>query len=150
VIDKGSLLDILDQADTVLLATVSGSAPRMRAMVNLRRKDLFPGPSACARDAGFDVYFCTSAASGKIRELRANPAAAAYFALPHLGRGVMLSGVAEVLESPDLKRALWDDSWRMYWPDGPSDSDFVVVRLAAETATGWSGTETFHLDLRSL
>ena len=149
MIDEGALLEIMDQADAVLLATVSGSAPRVRAMVNLRRKDLFPGPSACARDAGFDVYFCTSAASGKVRELRANPAAAAYFALPRLGRGVMISGVGEILESPDLKRALWDDSWRMYWPEGPSDPDCAVVKLAAATAAGWLGTEAFHLDLRS-
>lgn len=149
MIDKHLIFELMDQVDAVYLATLSGSAPRIRAMVNLRREDLFPGPSSLVRAAGFDVYFCTSGASGKVRELRENPAAAAYFALPSLGRGVMLSGRAEILDQPDLKAALWDESWRMYWPEGPADPDCVVVKLASATANGWWGQEPFFLDLRS-
>lgn len=148
-IDKNDILEVMDQAEAVYLATVSGSAPRIRAMVNHRRKDLYPGPSEFARAGGFTVYFCTSAASGKVRELCANPAAAAYFALPGRFRGVMLTGDAEVLEDMESKEALWDEGWRVYWPDGPSDPDCVVVRLTPREANGWWGSEPFYLDLRA-
>lgn len=151
-IDKNDILEVMDQAEAVCLATVCGSAPRIRAMLNHRRTDTYPGPgpSEFARAGVFTVYFCTSAASGKVRELRANPAAAAYFALPRQFRGVMLTGDAEVLEDMTYKEALWDDGWRVYWPGGPSDPDCVVVRLTPREATGWWGSESFYLDLRTL
>jgi general stress protein 26 len=149
-VDKNDILEVMDQAEAVYLATVSGSAPRIRAMVNHRRKDIYPGPSEFARAGGFTVYFCTSAASGKVHELRANPAAAAYFAVPYRFRGVMLTGDTEVLEDMKLKEALWHEGWRFYWPGGPSDPDCVVVRLTPKEATGWWGSEPFYLDLRAI
>jgi general stress protein 26 len=147
-IDKRDILQVMDQADAVYLATVSGSVPRIRAMVNHRRKDIYPGQSEFARAAGFTVYFCTSAASGKVRDLRANPAASAYFALPRESKGVMLAGDTEILDDATAKEALWDDGWRVYWRSGPADPDCVVVRLTPRDATGWWGSEPFYVDLR--
>jgi general stress protein 26 len=149
-IDRDDILQLMDQADAVYLATVNGSAPRIRAMVNHRRKDIYPGPSAFARAAGFTVYFLTSAASGKVRELRANPAASAYFAVPRESKGVMLAGSTEVLEDMRSKEALWDEGWRIYWSGGPSAPDCAVVRRTPKEATGWWGTERFYLDVRAL
>lgn len=146
-IDRNDILDVMDRADAVYLATVDGSEPRIRAMVNHRRTDINPRASAFARAAGFGVYFCTSAASGKARELRANPAASAYFALPRESKGVMLAGYAEVLGEMAPKEALWDDRWRVYWPAGPSDPDCLILRLTPRSATGWWGSEPFYLDL---
>ncbi len=82
-------------------------------------------------------------------DLRANPAAAAYFALPRESKGVMLAGDTEVLEDLKYKEALWDERWCVYWPGGPSDPDCVVVRLTPREATGWWGSEPFYLDLRA-
>lgn len=147
-IDRTAVLGVMDRADAVYLATVSGSAPRIRAMVNHRREDINAGASAFARAAGFTVYFCTSAASGKVRELRANPAASAYFAVPGESKGVMLAGDADVLEDLASCEALWDERWRVYWPGGPADPDCVIVRLTPREAVGWWGSEPFYLDLR--
>jgi general stress protein 26 len=148
-IDRNDILDVMDRADAVYLATVDGSEPRIRAMVNYRRTDICPGASAFARAAGFNVYFCTSAASGKVRELRENSAASAYFALPLDSKGVMLSGYGEVLDDKASKEALWDDRWRVYWPAGPTDPDCVILRLAPKSAAGWWGSQPFYLDLRA-
>ena len=148
-IDRNDILDVMDRADAVYLATVDGSEPRIRAMVNYRRTDIYPGASAFARAAGFSVYFCTSAASGKMRELRENPAASAYFALPRDSKGVMLAGYVEVLDDKAPKEALWDDRWRVYWAAGPADPDCVILRLTPKSATGWWGSEPFYLDLRA-
>jgi hypothetical protein len=147
-IDRNDILQVMDQADAVYLATVNGSAPRIRAMVNHRRKDIYPGPSEFARAAGFTVYFLTSAASGKVRELRANPVASAYFALPRESKGVMLVGnTEEDMKSTGsaLGRGLAHLlAWRAVRPD------CAVVRLTPKEATGWWGSEPFYLDLRGL
>jgi general stress protein 26 len=142
---RAEILHVMDHAEAVHLATVDGAAPRIRAMVNLRRADLGPGPSAFCRAEGFSVYFATSAASGKIRDVRANPAASAYFAIPHEYHGVLLAGEAEVLDAPALKRTLWNEGWRIYW-SGPDDPDYVDVRLTPRDVTGWWHDRTFRFD----
>lgn len=138
-----NVLHIMDLAEVVYLATVAGPGPRIRALVNLRRRDLFPGPSqtACTKDG--TVYLATSGASDKIAEIKANPAVAVYYCIPRQFDGVMLGGRAEILTDADLKEALWSDDWRIYWPDGYSDPDYVVVRIKPDEIRGWRGVSPF-------
>jgi general stress protein 26 len=150
MIDKQLLCEIMDKADAVYLATVDGASPRIRAMVNLRRQDQFPDPSKVCRADGFNCYFSTSMASGKVREVRANPAASAYYCDPLTFRGVTFSGNVEILTAPELKKALWDEEWRIYWPAGAEDPDYVILRLSPTEATGWWAGKPFHLDLAQL
>ncbi len=145
--NQKAVLSLMDEADAVYLATIDGATPRIRAMVNLRRSDLYPAASAVCRKEGFTVYFSTSLGSGKVRELRANPRASVYYCDPKRFQGVMLSGRVEILTDPALKMALWSDSWRVYWPQCASDADYVVLRMKPEQATGWWGTTTFHFEV---
>jgi general stress protein 26 len=150
MIDKQSLLEVMDRSDAVYLATVSGNSPRIRAMVNLRRRDLYPAPSEVCRGEGFTTYFATSLSSGKVGEIRADPAVAVYYCDPVRFLGVMFSGQMEILTSPDLKNALWNDAWLRYWPDGAGEPDYVVLRLRPAAATGWWGGSPFFVDLETL
>ncbi len=145
-IDKEAILKIMNEADAVYLATVNGTSPRLRPLVNLRRVDLYPGAGDFCRKQAFTCYFSTSIASGKIKELRANPSVAVYYCDPKQTRGIELSGTMEILTDPELKKSLWDDDWRVYW-SGPDDPDYVVLRLKAASASGWWGTEPFLFDL---
>ncbi len=149
-IDRNDILQVTDQSAAVYLATVNGSAPRIRAMANHRRKDIYPGPSEFARAAGSLSISSPRPRRDKSAKLRANPVASAYFALPRESKGVMLAGNTEVLADMRSKEALWDEGWRIYWPSGPSDRDCAVVRLTPKEATGWWGSEPFYLDLRAL
>ncbi len=144
---KDRALALMDGAAAVYLATAEGGRPRIRAMVNLRRRDLYPGAAAFCRGQGFTVYFSTSLASGKVREIRANPAVAVYYCDPEKFHGVMLAGEMEVLCDAGLKETLWSDDWRIYWPAGPGDPDYVVLRLKPARAEGWRGTAPFHFGL---
>ncbi|HWR36054.1 MAG TPA: pyridoxamine 5'-phosphate oxidase family protein [Clostridia bacterium] len=149
MIDKESLLEIANRADAVYLATVDGTSPRIRAMVNLRRQDQYPEPSQVCRADGFACYFSTSMSSGKVREVRSNPAASAYYCDPLTFRGATFSGKMEILTGPELKKALWDEGWRIYWT-GADDPDYVILRLKPTEATGWYAGKPFHVDLRKL
>lgn len=134
---------LMDESDAVLLATVNGTRPRLRALCNLRRPDRFPSAAAFCRAQGLTAFLATSLASGKIGDIRANPAVAAYYCDAANARGVMLSGRAEILTDPALKGALWHDSWAMYWPARAADPDYCVLRVAAAEVAGWWGAEPF-------
>jgi Uncharacterized stress protein (general stress protein 26) len=146
MMNKQAVFDLMDSADAVYLATVDGAIPRIRAMVNLRRSDLYPGAATRCREAGFTVYLTTSAASGKIRELAGNPFVSVYYCNPQQFHAITLTGKAEILSDPELKKELWCDDWRVYWPNGPVESDYIVLRLKPTQAIGCWGTSTFQLD----
>lgn len=147
--EKLEILDLMNSSEAVYLATLDGRIPRLRALVNLRRSDLCPGSAAFCRKEGLTCYGCTSAASSKVAELRAHPEASLYYCDPRNVRGVTLSGRVEILTDQQLKTALWDESWRMYWC-GPEDPDYVVLRLTPVEAYGWWGARPFRLDLDGL
>jgi general stress protein 26 len=142
--------ELMNSAEAVYLATVDDSGrPRIRALCNLRREERYPGTGFfCRRAPGFTVYFGTTASSGKVREILANPNVALYYCDPATFRGLMLAGRMEVLTDPGLRRACWQEEWRVYYPAGPEDPEWVVLRLQPETASGWGGAARFALDPR--
>jgi general stress protein 26 len=144
--DRQQVLELMDQADAVYLATVSEKGPRIRALVNLRHAGHYPGPSKTARREDFTVYLSTSLASDKVREVKANPAVALYYCDDGHFHGVMLAGKAVVLTDAALKETLWSEGWRIYWPDGPGNPDYVIVKVKAEEVSGWWGSKPFRLE----
>jgi len=145
VTDKPQVLALMDESEAVYLATISEKGPRVRALVNLRRADLYPAPSRTARTDDFTVYLSTSRDSDKIREITADPRVSVYYSEPNNYRGVMLCGLAEILDDPALKAALWSDDWSIYWPDGAANPDYVVVRVRPDEIRGWWGNKPFTL-----
>ncbi|HEY0283032.1 MAG TPA: pyridoxamine 5'-phosphate oxidase family protein [Rhizomicrobium sp.] len=145
--EKNQVLALMDAAEAVYLATIGEKGPRIRALVNLRRRDLYPGPSKTCRTDDFTAFLSTSMASTKVRDIRANPAVALYYCAPNQFHGVMLSGKMEILTDTELKYALWSDDWRIYWPTGTDDPDYAVLRLKADEVTGWWGSTPFRIAL---
>jgi general stress protein 26 len=145
--ERKQVVALMNEADAVMLATIGAKGPRLRALVNLRRADRYPGPSRTARSEDFTVHLSTSRASDKLREVAANPAVALYYYDAGSFHGVMLAGKAEVVDDPELKKALWCDGWRVYWPDGAGNPDYVVLKIKAEEIRGWWGREPFQIEV---
>lgn len=146
MVTKHQALKVMNAAHAVYLGTMSPGGPRVRALVNLRQRWRYPVASRTARTDDFTVYLATSRASDKIAEITADPRISVYYSRPLLFRGVMLCGTAEVLDDPDLKRALWSEDWRIYWPDGADNPDYVVVRLKPNEIRGWWGSKPFVIE----
>ncbi len=151
-IDPQSLercLRLMDESAAVYLATVDGAAPRLRALWNLRRADRFPSAATFSRQQGLIAYLATPLGSGKVREIRENPAVSLYYSDEEHVCGVMLAGEAAILTDATLKRTLWHDSWSIYWPGGASDPDYCVLRVTPSKAVGWWGTSPFSFEVES-
>lgn len=155
MIDQLKLRDacrhLIDSARTAYLSTVDETGhPHIRAMLNLRNLQLHPQARPLFKDCpdDFTTYFATSAYSGKMAQIQASPKAAAYYCHPKLFRGVMLGGLIEVVDRPELRQALWQEDWRAHFPRGAADNDFTILRLIPSHLQGWWDDHAFALTLK--
>jgi general stress protein 26 len=146
---KRAGLELMEKAAVVILSGVGPDGhPHSRAVFNLRNKTqyarlahLFEG-----HDEDFMVLIGTNTSSVKAAELRANPKASLYYCIPEQFHGMMLVGDMEVLQDDDLRRALWMQGWEQYYPAGPLDPDYTVLRMYPKYAHGWYRSTKFELD----
>ena len=124
--------ELMDTAEVAMLTTIGAEGfPETRAMFNLRRRTQFPGlvHFFAQHQADFLVYFTTNTSSRKLTQLARNPRASVYYSRPADWRGLNLVGSLEVVSDPGLKERLWQEGWELYYPAGPQDPDYTVLRL---------------------
>jgi len=111
---------MVDRAEALLLVTLAPEGfPRARPMILVERD-------------GSTLWFATSAASRKVGEIRQNPLVTV-LALDRAGFGqASLSGRAEAVDDPERRKRLWREVWREEWPAGPSDPDYLLLRVVAD------------------
>lgn len=85
------------------------------------------------------VYFSTGTDSEKVRQFRKNPKAGICYCLG--GNSQTLTGRVEIIEDPQIKRALWQAWMNRYFSGGPEDPNYCIVKFIGETATLWYGGE---------
>jgi len=106
-------------------------------------------PMSIARvDDNVTLWFLTSIASAKVDEVADD--ARAMVSLQSASRFVCLNGNAELVFNPQQIRALWRDTYAI-WFDGERDPDLVLVRFHAFDAEYWdkSGVRGFKQVLQA-
>src|SRR5690606_10286390 len=63
------------------------------------------------------------------------------------GQHVVLTGKARVVDDGQRARDLWEESWRLWFPNGPDDPEIRLICFEAEHAELWdaSGTRGMRL-----
>jgi len=149
--ERGShWLDLMESAEVVYLSTIDEAGfPDTRAMFNLRRKSQFPSLAHLfvGHEEDLLIYLGANTSSRKIGHIRANPRAAVYYCDSTLFHGLLLQGNAELMEDPSIKAALWQPGWERYYPGGPEDPDYAVLRLVPIHAKGWWDNKPFDVYL---
>ncbi|MCL1785741.1 MAG: pyridoxamine 5'-phosphate oxidase family protein [Alphaproteobacteria bacterium] len=127
---KSDAIKFMDGRHVVMLATLNDGAPDMRALINIRNGAIAPHLSDYFK--GDDrLLFITNTSSNKIGQIRANSRAAVY-GYDDAFNGLTLSGTVHEITDSETKDALWDDSWKMYYPDGKDGGDFSVLEFIPE------------------
>jgi len=137
---KQECLKLLQTADAAYLSTISEDGfPHTRIMGNLWNeqqckvaKELFAG-----HEEDFMVYMLTGNSSDKMKQIRANPKASVYYGNAAELQTMLLVGNIEEIDDLDLKKKIWQDEWKMHWPGGPEDPEFVLLKLLPNYAKGW-------------
>ncbi|MFQ6083395.1 MAG: pyridoxamine 5'-phosphate oxidase family protein [Candidatus Aminicenantia bacterium] len=144
-------LELMEIAEAAYLTTIDRDGfPQTRAMFNLRRKEQFPGLSELfdKHQDDFLIYFTTNTSSLKMDQIKKNPAVSVYYCKPNEWRGLMLGGMIEIVTDPDLKKAIWQEGWEMYYPGGVDDPDYTILRVFPMFAKYYHQLNLVRFDLR--
>jgi general stress protein 26 len=89
-----------------------------------------------------DLWFFTGLDTQKVHELVANPQVNVAYAEPSDQIFVSVDGRAEVVRDPAKIAELWSDADTLYFKQGRSDPNLVLLRIRAETAETWTSAST--------
>lgn len=142
--------EIMSLSDMVYVTTIDEEGyPQTRGMFNLWCAEQFPSlcPLFEKHKDELLVYLGTNTSSAKMEQIKANPAACLYFCRPEEFKGLMVSGRLEIVEDPEVKNALWQEGWEMYYPEGREDPDYSVLRMVPRKVKGWYKDQSFSHEL---
>ncbi len=144
-------LELMKVVQDVYLSTIgSDGFPQTRVMGNLRNKEqcriaeeLFAG-----HNEDFLIYMLTGHSSDKMQQIRVNSKVSVYFCNSAEFHTLLLVGNAEEIDDLDLKKRIWQDEWKMHWPGGPEDTEFIMLKLLPDSAKGWHKEGAFEFKLK--
>jgi len=146
-------LELLESGWPSYLTTVDKEGyPQTRAMFNLRNRERFPKLIPMFKDHrdDFMILFGTNTSSPKLVDIRRKSAASVYLCIPEKSRGTMFGGDLQIVEDMELKKAVWHDGWKRYYPMGVEDPDYTVLRIFPTITKGWTGSSTFRLEIGAI
>ncbi len=133
-------LEIMKESDCVFVSTINEDGfPDIRAMNNMRNVEQYKRLEKMwlDHDEDFKILLSTNTSSAKVSQLRKNPKISLYFKKPDIWQGVTFIGVAEFM-GDDVKKAIWADNMKIYYPKGFDDPDHTVLRILPKIAKGWN------------
>ena len=150
--DKNDILEsctnVIREADTAYLATLDGKGfPQVRAMLNLKFEDQFPGLAEFLKKnaKGFETYFTTNTSSRKIQQIKINPGVSVYYNVGY--NGVTINGNIELIEDKSVKDVVWQDGWELYYPKGINDPDYAVLKFTPKALSLFSSLKVHEVEL---
>lgn len=95
------------------------------------------------------LWFATSRGSRKVRQIEAQPRVTVLFVDTDRFNYASLHGRASIDADRGRGTRFWQEAWREDWPEGPSDPDYILLRVEVSHghylrgATGETGTVDF-------
>ncbi len=85
-----------------------------------------------------DLWFATDVHSGKVDDLTADPQVAV--TMSGGGSYVSISGQARVVSDRQKIDELWNESWKVWFPEGKSDPRLTLINVTASQGEYWSNS----------
>jgi len=148
---KQECLNLMKTADAVYLSTLGSDAfPHTRIMGNLRNKEQcrIAEELFAEHNEDFLIYMLTGHSSDKMQQIRADSKVSVYFCNSAEFHTLLLVGNAVEIDDLDLKKRIWQDEWKIHWPGGPEDPEFIILKLLPEWAKGWYKEGPFEFKLK--
>jgi general stress protein 26 len=118
---KKTILEFVKTYEYSNLITIDDSEiPKGRMMVNL------PLEEDCI------FWFATGAQSNKVKEIERNPKASVFVYRPSDHSSVSALGNAEIVTDETMKKKYWQEGWKTFWPNGPSDPGYTLIKVVPQ------------------
>jgi general stress protein 26 len=112
--------DLVEASKTCIFAnTDENGKPQAKAFLKTQAKGLK------------EIWICTNTSSKRAAQVQKNPESAMYFYNENTFEGLMLSGQAEIIYDDAKRKEFWWDNMTMYYPLGPTDPDYALLRFTA-------------------
>jgi len=87
------------------------------------------------REIPDDLWFVANFESDKVEELRREPRVA--ITMSDSKRFVSVSGWARIIVDSAKIEHMWEDTWKMWFPDGPLSPDICLIQVRPLDAEYW-------------
>lgn len=115
-----------------LITFGTDGAPRGRIMTNL--------------PIGNDmvIWFATGLSTSKIKDIRKNPNVSVFVDDPNDQTNASIIGKAQIITDGKLKKKFWQESFGFFFPGGPTDPDYCLLKIIPEKIEYLNPGPVFH------
>jgi general stress protein 26 len=131
----GKLWGLVDDIKTCMMTSVDGAHLRSRPMRGHAEEDRR------------ELWFFTKASSHKISEIEREHAVNLAYSNPEKEEYVSLSGTAQLVRDRDRVETYWSPFVSAWFPQGKSDPDLALIRVAVDQAEYWDAPSSTMVQL---
>lgn len=134
---KSKVFELLESCLTVSLASIT--------------KNGYPRPipmKVIAVDEERNVWFATSLKSDKVDEFGENPRAG--IACSNEEMSVSLQGKIHIVEDKELKKMMWNEGMRVYFPDGAESKDYCLLKFVPEMLRAVTVNDIYRYEVKTI
>ncbi len=131
---KMNITRLVSNSNTAVVSSVDNNYfPNMKAMF-------------IAKHEGIRTFwFSTNVSSARFDQWRNCPNAGVYFCDFQSIHGLMLLGLMDIYTDDKTKADFWHEGDEKYYPLGPTDPDYCIIRFTAKGGNYWEN-EKYTLD----
>lgn len=87
-------------------------------------------------DSHGDFWFSTDVASGKVVEIDNNPDVC--ITMTNASGNATVRGTASIVKDTVKIKELWNETWRVWFPAGPTDPKLVLIKVDTSEGEFWA------------
>jgi general stress protein 26 len=123
---KKDILKLVDQNRDIIVGSIEETGfPNAKSMFKAKHEGLKT------------FWFSSNVSAARTSQWLKQPKACIYFLDSENIHGLMLTGHMEVCTDNETKADFWKPGDEMYYPLGPTDPDYCILRFTAEEGNYW-------------
>ncbi len=125
---RESIIRLIENSRDAIVSSIDEAGyPNAKAMFRLKNEGLET------------FWFSTNTSSIRVSHWSANSKASIYFLDSEGFHGLMLTGEMEICSDAEIKLAFWKPGDEKYYPNGPADPDYSILKFTAAKGNYYHG-----------
>ena len=94
------------------------------------------------------IWYATGLSTNKAKEIETNPNVSVFVDDPDDQTNASIIGKAEIVTDARLRRKYWQETFSFFFPGGPTDPDYCLLKITPKKIEYLSPGPSFHPDLK--